>query len=488
MGDLAVNIHSLDLVVIGVYVAATLAVGFTVGRRVQTARDFFLAGKALTWPIVGLSIIGTNLGAVGFIGASGGAYSVGIVQANFEWIGAIPAMVLACFIFIPLYWRAGVYSIPEYLGLRYGQTVRLLAASVMVLFMVVYVGVALWSIALMLQTYMGIPIWMGVAVMALIVGAYSTLGGLSAVAFTDALQVLIMFLSGVSLVVIGFVAVGGVDEFVQVIRTNHPSHLDVYLPADHSSFPWPGVIFGLGLVLSPAFWIGNQAILQRTLGAKSEWDASAGMMLAAFAKLFVPLLLVFPGLLALAIGANIDVPDQALPWIVKNMLPTGLSGLMFIAIVAALQSTIDSSLNAVSLMVTRDIRGFIKSHRNPKTDLIWGRAVSLVALISGIALVPLVSRMGGIWTFIQTVLALFQGPMLALLIFAAFMRRTSYLGGVITLLGGWGLAIVLQVFDFNLFDTAFFSFVFAICLLVTTSFFGFKSEQRPDLTYFGGSS
>jgi SSS family solute:Na+ symporter len=397
-------------------------------------------------------------------------------------------MVLACFIFIPLYWRAGVYSIPEYLGLRYGQEVRFLAAGITVLFMVVYVGVALWSVALMLQTYVGIPVWIGVLVMAFIVGVYSTVGGLAAVAFTDVIQVLIMALSGVFLVVLGFVAVDGIDAFIRVIRDNNPTHLDVYLPIDHPSFPWPGVIFGLGLVLSPAFWIGNQVILQRTLGARSEWDASAGMIIAGFAKLLFPLLIVFPGFLALAMHAEIDFPDQALPWVIKNMLPAGLSGLMFVAVVAALQSSIDSSLNAVSLLVTRDIRGVIKPHRNPETDLILARTVSLATLAISIALVPLVSKMGGIWMFLQTMLSLFQGPMLALLLFAAFMRRTSRLGGIFTLLSGVAFASVLQMPDVKMFNIAVFSFAYTVIALVVTGLFGAKSEQRPDLTYFGASS
>ena len=182
--------HPLDLAIIVAYLVVITIVGFRVSRRVHDATGFFLAGRSLTFWVVGLSIIGTNVSANGYVGAAGGAYKVGIAQANFEWIGAIPAM-----------------------------------------------------------------------------------------------------------------------------------------------------------------------ILQRTLGARSQWDASASMMFAAFAKTLVPLLIVFPGLLALVMHAQIEYPDMALPWIVKNVLPPGLSGLMFIAIIAGLQSSIDSSVNSTALMVTRDIRG-----------------------------------------------------------------------------------------------------------------------------------
>ena len=130
---------------------------------------------------------------------------------------------------------------------------------------------------------------------------------------------------------------GGATNFITSLVTTNPDHLSAYLSADHPESPWPGVILGLGIVLSPAYWIGSQAILQRSLGARSQWDASAAMMFAAFAKTLVPLLIVFPGLLALVLKANIEYPDMALPWVIKNVLPVGLSGLMFVAVIAALQ-------------------------------------------------------------------------------------------------------------------------------------------------------
>lgn len=128
--------NPIDLAIIVAYLVLIVAVGLTISRRVHSARDFFLAGRSLTWWVIGLSIIGTNVSANGYVGASGGAYKVGIAQANFEWIGAIPAMIVASLIFIPLYWRAGVYSIPEYLGLRYNDTVRVLSAGIASIFAV----------------------------------------------------------------------------------------------------------------------------------------------------------------------------------------------------------------------------------------------------------------------------------------------------------------------------------------------------------------
>jgi len=464
-------LHPFDLAIVVAYLATITVVGFRVSRRVHDAHDYFLAGRSLSWWIIGLSIIGTNVSANGYVGASGGAYKVGIAQANFEWIGAIPAMILASLVFIPLYWRAGVYSIPEYLGARYNQSVRLLAALIASVFAVFAIGVSLWAIALTLETYMGWPIWVGIVAMGAVVGLYSISGGLAAVAFTDALQVLIMFLGGVVIVAIGISDAGGTASFASTLVTENPTHLQAYLPADHDEFPWPGVLLGLAIVLSPAYWCGGQAILQRTLGARSQWDASASMMFAAFAKTLVPLLIVFPGVLALVLHARLEYPDMALPWVVKNVLPPGLSGLMFIAIIAALQSSIDSGVNSTALMITRDIRGVLVKNARPERDLAIGRWLTLVILLGGMAFAPFIGELGGIYFLIQTLLSLFQGPMLALLVLGAFTRHATPTGGIITLVSGVALAGVLLATGLNMLYVAFLSFCYSLAALWVTGFF-----------------
>jgi SSS family solute:Na+ symporter len=477
--------NPIDLSIIILYLVIITTVGLLISRRVHSARDFFLAGRSLAWWVIGLSIIGTNIGANDYVGASGGAYQVGIAQANFEWMGAIPAMILASLIFIPLYWRAEVYSIPEYLGLRYNSTVRLMAAGIASIFSVFAISVALWAIAITLQSYLGWPIWVGIIVTGSVVGLYSVSGGLAAVAFTDALQVTIMFIGGLAIMWLGIDEVGGLSQFADKLSAQNPDHLKAYLPADHESFPWPGVVFGLGLVLSPAYWCGGQAILQRTLAARSQWDASASMMFAAFAKTFVPLLIVFPGMLALVMQAQIEYPDMSLPWVVKNVLPPGLSGLMFIAIIAALQSSLDSSLNSTALMITRDIRGVLIKRVDHDHDLVIGRWITFVLLILGMMFAPFIGDFGGIYSFIQTLLSLFQGPMLALLIMGAFTTSTTPVAGVTTIVTGVSLAALLMWNDLNMLYVAANTFVYALmCLVVVSQFTKSKPiEEVSALVY-----
>ncbi len=463
--------HPLDLLMVVVYLAIIIYVGVRLIGRVKTDRDFFLAGRSLAFWVVGLSIIGTNIGADSYIGASGNAYMVGVAQANFEWIGAIPAMIIASLVFIPLYWKAGVYSIPEYLGMRYSQAVRVTAATITSIVSVFAIAVALWAIAITLQTYLGWPTWLGIFVTGTIVGAYSVVGGLAAVAFTDSLQVVVMFVGGIVIVGLGLSGAGGLESFAEALKKENPEHLHAYLPADHETFPWPGVILGLGIVLSPAYWCAGQAILQRSLGARSQWDASAGMMLAALAKTCVPLLIVFPGLLALVMLAEIEYPDQAMAWVIKEVLPPGISGLMFIAIIAALQSTIDSSINSTSLLITRDIRHVLIRNADPKKDLLIGRYLTVALLLLAMSTAPIISTMGGIYQFIQTLLSLFQGPMLALLLLGAFTRRATAAGGLWTLISGVIVAILLLVLDMNMLYVAFSSFVYSLVALWIVSGF-----------------
>lgn len=478
--------HPIDLAVVLTYAALITFVGIRISQKIKTAKDYFLAGRSLTWWVIGLSIIGTNVDTNGYIGASGNAYSIGIAQANFEWIGAIPAMIIASLIFIPLYWRAGVYSIAEYLGLRYNQAVRVVAALIVTTVSVFAMGVAMWALAITLETFMGWPIWLGILASGTVVGLYSIAGGLGAVAITDSIQVCIMFVCGLIIVAIGISDAGGADSFVSKLTAANPTHLSAYLPADHESYPWHGVILGLGLVLSPAYWVGGQAILQRTLGAKSQWDASAGMMFAALAKTFVPVLIVFPGLLALVMMAEIDYPDMALPWVIKNVLPVGVSGLMFVAIIAALQSSIDSSINSTALMITRDIRHVLIKNHDPESDLKIGRFLTLALLLTAMSIAPYIGDLGGIFNFLQFLLSLFQGPMLALLLLGALTRRATPMAGIFTLVSGVVLAALLSVvWELNLLYVAFFSFCYALPTLWIVSAFTepHSDEHLENLTY-----
>jgi SSS family solute:Na+ symporter len=485
-----VRIHIVDLILILAYLVGMVAFGFYYSRHVKGAHDYFLAGRSLPWWVVGMSIVGSNLGSNDYVGAAGGGYRIGIAQANFEWIGAIPAMILCAFIFIPYFWRAGVYSIPEYLGLRYNQSVRAISALILSFFSLFIVGIYLWATATMLQVYVGIDISVGVWVTAIVVGLYTITGGMAAVAISDTVQFAIMIAGGFALAVLGVQRVGGVDEFVTRLSTEFPNHLNAFLPADHAEFPWPGVLLGLALVMSPSYWCANQVILQRTFAAKSRWDGQAAMIFAAFAKTVMPFLIILPGFLVLLMSAGpLENQDQALPWLIREVLPPGLSGLLFVAFIAALQSSVDSTLNSTAVMVTRDIYGVIKNadgenhSERDQRDLRLGKWITFAVLAIGVLFAlnidSVKSQFRGIYSFVQLGLSYFQGPMFALLLLGILTRSVTAAAGVWGLalgvlsavyMGGFGLPGMVDG-ELNMLYIAFYSFLFTVALLFLISAF-----------------
>lgn len=433
------DIRGIDLIIVIAYLIAIPVFGVYFRKYVKTEEDYFLAGKMLPWWVISMSIIGTNIGAYDYMGAAGGAYRFGIAQANYEWIGAIPAMVLSALLFVPYYWKAGVYTVPEFLGKRYNLAVRVIEAILWGAFLACVLGVFFWASGLMLNEYLSIPVEVSLLITALIVGIYTITGGLAAVAMTDVVQLLVMFIGGVALTVLGLWTVGGWSGLVNSIKSTHPDHFKLFLPLNNPTYPWLGMIFGLALVLSPAWWCCHQAIIQRTLGARSEWDAKAGMLFASFPKMLIPILVVLPGLLALAlnpglVGADMD---KAFPWLIKNLLPAGLAGLVFAAFMAALISSVDSTLNSAATLWTRDIyQRFFKKDASDKHYLRVGRILTLVFVLWAIAFAPVTKEFPGIYVAMQTLLSIFQGPTFAITLLGIYWKRANQWGGLSGLLGG----------------------------------------------------
>lgn len=467
-------VYFIDTFIIIFYLVAILAFGLFFRKYVSTTEDYFLAGKMLPWWVISFSIIGTNIGAYDYIGAAGGAFRFGIAQANYEWLGAIPAMIVSALLVVPYFWRNAVYTVPEYLGKRYNESVRTIEAIIYGLFLVMLLGIFFWASGLMLHTYLGWPLKLSIIITAVVVGLYTVTGGLAAVALTDVVQLGVMFVGGISVAVIGFWKAGGVGPFFNKLASAHPQHLKLFLPLDNPYYPWLGMIFGLGLVLSPAWWCANQSIIQRTLGARSEWDAKAGMLFAAFPKTMIPLLVILPGFFALVFAspAEISNPDQALPWVIKNLLPPGLAGLVFVAFIAALHSSVDSTLNSASTLWTKDIyQRYFRKKASDSHYLLVGRVLTALFVIFGVLFAPLTDKFPGIYVAMQNLLSFFQGPTLATLLLGILWWRATRWGGLFGLTGGVAVAVVMFLFKVNFLYVAWWSFVasalinFAISLL-----------------------
>jgi SSS family solute:Na+ symporter len=295
----ALGLAGIDYAIVLVYLAGVLLLGTWFARWVKSPADLFLAGRGLPFWAVGMSIVVSDIGATDFIAVAGGTYRYGIAQANFDWIGSMPALLVTAFLFVPFFWRSGVYTIPEFLGRRYNESVRFSLAVAWGLILVTNLGIMLYATAVLLRGVMGWDPLVSIWLTAVVVGLYTTTGGLAAVVMTDVLQLVVMFVGGTALAVRAVWEAGGlaaIRERVLATGPEYAQHFTLLLPHDTATpFPWTGILLGLGIVLSTAYFSGNPAIVQRALGARSEWDAKAGLVFAGLFKLMIPLLVAIPG-------------------------------------------------------------------------------------------------------------------------------------------------------------------------------------------------
>lgn len=451
----AIGLAGIDYAIVLVYLLGSLVIGTWFARWVSSPSDLFLAGKGLPFWAVGMSIVVTDIGATDFIAVAGGTYRYGLAQANFDWVGSMPALLVAAFLFVPFFWRSGVYTIPEFLGRRYNEAVRFSLALCWGLILVWNLAIMLYATAILLRGVMGWDPLVSIWVTAVVVGIYTTSGGLAAVVMTDVLQLVVMFVGGAALTVRSVWAAGGLAamrERILAAGPDYAQHFTLFLPHDTATpFPWTGILLGLGIVLSTAYFAGNQSIVQRALGARTEWDAKAGVVFAAVFKLMIPLLVAIPGLAALVVLPGLANPDDAVPSLIRLLLPPGLRGLMFAAFIAALMSSVDSALNAASTLWTQDI--FVRVHRaatrralEPRTVLRVGRVLGVAFLLAAALIAPgIEQRFSNIYNTIQTVFSLIQGPSLAILLVGVLWRRATAWGGLLGLTSGVALALVLNL-------------------------------------------
>lgn len=445
-------LNGIDYVVVSGYLLGTLILGLYLGKFVSSSHDFFLGGKMHSFWVIGMSIVATDIGAQDFVAVSGQAYRYGISAANFDWIGSVPAMLLAGFIFIPYFWKGGMYTIPEYLGKRYNEGVQTIASLTWIVFFAFDLGVMLWASALVFDTIMGWNVWVSIIVTASVTGVYTLLGGLTAVMMTDVVQFIIMYVGGAAVVFLGLYHVGGFTglfEKVQAMGEAYQNHFELIQPANTDTpFPWTGILFGLTFVMSTAYMIGNQAIVQRCLSAKNEWHAKMGMITGAFWKMFIPVLVLLPGMIANVTHPNLQDGDQAFPELVRAVLPPGLLGLMFAAFLAGLMSSISSLVNSTATLWTKDIyEKYINKHATDKHYLRIGQATTALLFIFAVLTAPICTKFEGIYIAIQTFLSFFQGPTFAILLLGIFWTRTTQWGGLFGLIGGMTVSFYLFIFQ-----------------------------------------
>jgi len=482
-------LSGIDYFVVIAYLVGIMLLGLYFRKFIHSSQDFFLAGKALPFWAIGMSVVVSDIGAQDFVGISGQAYRYGISVGNFDWIGSVPAMLLAAFIFVPYFWKAGVYTIPEYLGRRYNDGVRALASLTWIVFFAFNLGIVFWASAVLLKTLMGWPEWLSIILTAGVVGMYTLMGGLAAVVMTDVIQMVIMFIGGAAVVFLGFHEVGGWSGLVDklsMVRENHQSYLELMQPVDTPTpYPWTGILFGLTFVMANAYMIGNQAVVQRCLAAKNVWHAKASMVWAAFLKMFIPIFVLFPGLIAIVNQPGLEDGDKAFPMLIAELLPAGLGGLTFAALLAGLMSSIDSMVNSTATLWTKDIyQKYIRSSATDAHYLLVGKIATVALLLFGVLTSKVSDYFEGLYVAIQTFLSFFQGPIFSILLLGIFWKRATQWGGLAGLVGGITVSGLLYAFQGSLFTiqdpflyVSWWSFVAGLILTTVVSLL---TQPHPD--------
>ncbi|HJL74770.1 MAG TPA: sodium/solute symporter [Candidatus Marinimicrobia bacterium] len=567
----------IDYFIIIFYLVGTVSLGIYIGRKMKSGKDYFLAGRSLPWWAIGMSLVVTDIGAVDMVGIAGAAYLYGIVLGNYDWLGSVPVMIVGAFLFIPMFWRSKVNTIPEWLGARYNQSVRTISAVIWGVVTAFGLGVTLYATALMFNLLLDLnpkvllvtesqtvreqvvsatgagkthdfifikdlnkvdqviaskdpnlvliqanwdtngqdhrsrffafheneinpewgkvmmerarpPNWTlmySIIIMSILIGTYTLFGGLKAVVYTDVIQCIVMLGGSLFVLFFGIYKLGGINEFVSIIQSLGPraqNHFELILPVDTATpHPWSGIFLGLGLVLANAYWFGNQNMVQRTLGARSEADAKASYVFGSILKILIPFAMVIPGIIALAHNPNITDADKAMATLVRDILPTGLLGIFFAAFLAGLMSSVDSALNSGATIWTKDVyQKFVKPDATEAHLLKVGRWITGIMLGIAVFFAQYATRFESIYDLSQTILSLFQGPSLAIIVLGMLWKRATGKAALISLLSGVGFAGTLMWVNSNasipLFKVsepflyvAWWSFVLSVIIIIVVS-------------------
>ena len=426
----------IDAVVCVSYILFMIGLGLYVSRdrkgHRKDAHEYFLAGGTLPWWVVGSSIIASNISAEQFIGMSGAGYAVGLAIASYEWIAALGLIIVAKF-FMPIFLEKKIFTMPQFLNMRFDQRVSTCLA---IFWLLVYVFINLTSVlylgALAMQTIIGVPLIAGIVGLALVSALYTIYGGLTAVAWTDVVAVVVLVAGGLVTTFFALHAIGGEggiltglvtlynkapDKFSMILRPDNPHYKEM---------PGIGVLLWGMWIANLFYWGCNQYITQRGLAAKSIREAQRGLVFAAYLKILMPLIVVLPGMCAFALNPNLKKPDEAYPWLLQTFVPTGMKGLAFAALIAAVVAALSGMVNSTATIFSIDIyQRLLRKNASGRELVRVGRIASLVAMLIAVALAPALSSIQQAFQFIQEFTGFVSPGILVIFLFGLFWPRTT---------------------------------------------------------------
>src|SRR4051794_16157373 len=450
---LKLDTNAADYMVLAVYFIVVLGIGFAARRSVSSSLDFFLSGRSLPAWVTGLAFISANLGAIELLGMAANGAQYGLPTLHYYWIGAIPAMIFLGLVMMPFYYGAKVRSVPEYLRLRFNKPTHLFNALTFAFASVLIAGVNLFALALIMKSLLGWSLSMSIVVAALIVLAYTTLGGLTAAVYNEVLQFFVIVLFLVPLTVVALVKVGGWDGLTQQVRDSKLGEqaLNAWQGTSVGSSTgafgnWIAIIFGLGFVLSFGYWTTNFAEVQRALSAKNMNAARLTPIIGAWPKLLIPFVIIVPGLIASQVikglGGSGDMQfNNAIPLLVNTLLPNGVLGIALTGLLAAFMAGMAANVSSFNTVVTYDIiEPYVRPGKPDGWYLRMGRIVTVCGVLVAIGTAFIASGYQNIMDYIQLLFSFFNAPLFATFIIALFWKRATPWSGIAGLAAGTATA------------------------------------------------
>ncbi|MGD2294841.1 MAG: sodium:solute symporter [Candidatus Aminicenantes bacterium] len=484
------GMQTLDWVIIAAYFFVLLGIAWWVVRQRQdSSTEYFLAGRHVGWFIIGASIFASNIGSEHIVGLAGTAAKSGVAMGHYElhaW-----CILLLGWVFVPFYMRSRVFTMPEFLELRYSPTARwILSLISLVAYVLTKVSVTVYAGAVVFQTLMGIDFWTGALITVIFTGVYTVLGGLRAVVYTESLQAIVLLVGSITVTIMGLIKIGGFNNLVSIVGSQH---FNLFLPLDHPDFPW------LGMVLAPPivgiwYWCTDQCIVQRTLAAQGEAQARRGTIFAAYLKLFPFFIFFIPGITAFALAQTgrlqLAASDQAFPALVKALLPVGLRGLVVGGLLAALMSSLAAVFNSCSTLFTMDIYKKIRPDASEKRLVFVGRVATGVVVVSGVLWIPFMKYISGeLYHYLQSVQSYLAPPIAAVFLLGIFWKRINTKGAHAALIGGFLIGLLRLIAElskkhltgwlYTFADINFLYFAVYLFLVCVALMIGFSLFTRP---------
>lgn len=484
-------LSKLDLIILFTYLIGIMVYGLWMSRsKNKNVSDYFLASKSLPWWIIGGSLIASNISAEQILGTNGSGYAIGLAIGGYELMSALTLIIVAKFI-LPVFLDKGIFSIPQFLEERFDNRVRIIFSFILV---ILYVFVNISSIfylgGLAISNLTGIPMLAGILGLVIYSASFSIFGGLKAVVWTDVIQAVVLLIGGLIAAGVALAALGNGSVFSGManLYESIPERFDMILDKEHphyDSVPGISVLVGGMWIANLYYWGGNQFIIQRALAAKNIKEAQKGVASAALLKLLIPLIAVIPGMAAFALQADISTPDEAFPWVLSELVPIGIKGLVFAALVAAIGSSISSLVNSVSTISTLDLyKPIFHKDATEKHLVKIGKITAAAALIVGMLTAPFLAilELDQAFQFIQEFSGFISPGIFVTIIFGLFWKRTSAKPALWVALLCVPLSVGLFIFtELPFFYRMTISFVVLSALIVILSHFE-KVNQIDHIT------